>query len=170
MAINVRAPFAMMQKAIGQMLPGESGSIVNLASTAGHRASRLAGPYSTSKSAVLAMTRCAAAEYSHKGINVNSVSPGALERPNIQGFSAEVSDMHCASLTELIHLARKSRASETRSHRDDWPRPRDRRHGLLSGQQRGQTCHRSRSYRLVSRHWTGRIETERSLLQSTAVC
>ena len=88
MDVNARAPFVMMQKAIAQS-PGRL-SIVNLASTAGHRASKLAAPYCISKAAVLAMTRSAAAEYSHKGIRVNSVSPGALERPNIQGFSAEV--------------------------------------------------------------------------------
>jgi NAD(P)-dependent dehydrogenase (short-subunit alcohol dehydrogenase family) len=91
MAVNVRAPFSMMQQAIRQMRECRSGCIINFASTAGHRASKLAAPYSISKSAVLAMTRCAAAEYSSEGIRINSISPGALERPNIQGFSTEVS-------------------------------------------------------------------------------
>ena len=39
------------------------------------------GPYSSSKHAIIGMTKCAALEYGGQGIRINSISPGAVNTP-----------------------------------------------------------------------------------------
>lgn len=55
------------------------GSIVNTASVGGVLAVPTAGPYVTSKHAVLGLTKTAAIECGKYGIRVNAVSPGAVK-------------------------------------------------------------------------------------------
>ena len=52
------------------------GSIVNVASVAGHRVGASSAAYSVAKAALVHLTRCAAAELGPAGVRVNSVSPG----------------------------------------------------------------------------------------------
>jgi NAD(P)-dependent dehydrogenase (short-subunit alcohol dehydrogenase family) len=54
---------------------GEGGSIVNIASTSGHRGRAGALAYCASKGGVLNMTRAMAMDLAPHGIRVNSVSP-----------------------------------------------------------------------------------------------
>lgn len=95
--VNVRAPFLMIQHALRRMVMVEkeastssSKCIVNIASTAGVRASGLIGPYAASKAALISLTQSAALEYASKGIRVNALSPGPLDVPNVKGFTEEV--------------------------------------------------------------------------------
>jgi NAD(P)-dependent dehydrogenase (short-subunit alcohol dehydrogenase family) len=55
--------------------PERRTSIINIASIAGHRSTSLASVYSTSKHALMGMTKNIAAEYAGQGIRCNSVSP-----------------------------------------------------------------------------------------------
>lgn len=54
---------------------GQTLSIVNIASTAGHKAIDKASIYSTSKHALIGLTKNVAAEYAGRGVRCNSVSP-----------------------------------------------------------------------------------------------
>jgi NAD(P)-dependent dehydrogenase (short-subunit alcohol dehydrogenase family) len=55
------------------------GSIVNIASVAGHRAGYSSSViYGVAKAAVLHLTRCAAMELGEDGVRVNSISPGGI--------------------------------------------------------------------------------------------
>lgn len=65
------------------MLRRRAGSIVNIASIAGSRAMPLHA-YAPAKTAVIAITRCLAAEWGPAGIRVNSVSPGYTRTPALQ--------------------------------------------------------------------------------------
>ena len=58
------------------MLERGAGSIVNIASLSAHRGFRLAVPYTMSKHGVLGLTRALAAEWTPRGVRVNSISPG----------------------------------------------------------------------------------------------
>lgn len=98
MDVNVRAPFLMMQEAIKRMQPRQSGCITNIASTAGIRSLPLIAPYAASKAALISLTKSAALEYAGQGIRINALSPGALDRPNVQGFSQKV--CHYANANE----------------------------------------------------------------------
>jgi NAD(P)-dependent dehydrogenase (short-subunit alcohol dehydrogenase family) len=87
----------MMQHHIRSLLSQkQAGHIINIASVAGMKPFPLSSGYGASKAALMALTQSAAKEYASRGINVNSISPGALERPNVKGWSKSVS--HCFRL------------------------------------------------------------------------
>lgn len=72
---NLNSIFFCCQAAFKHMR-GKGGSIVSIASLAGHRGWPLAAPYAASKHAVLAFTRTLATEWAAEKIRVNSISPG----------------------------------------------------------------------------------------------
>ncbi len=78
MAVNVRGVFLGVKHVAPTMVAQKSGSIINIASIAGHRGGISGHVYSASKGAVLALTRSVAMELGEFGVRVNSVSPGAI--------------------------------------------------------------------------------------------
>ncbi|WP_445572050.1 SDR family NAD(P)-dependent oxidoreductase [Pseudomonas sp. E102] len=82
MATNVRAPWLCMKAVLPQMRALGAGSIVNVASLAGLRASVTGGlVYSASKHALVGMSRAAAREYAPYGIRINAVCPAFVRTP-----------------------------------------------------------------------------------------
>ena len=80
--VNVRGTFAAAREAARSM---ERGSvIVNLASTAGFRASTGISVYSTSKHAVVGLTKSLAVELASKDIRVVGVAPTAIDTPGVR--------------------------------------------------------------------------------------
>ncbi len=75
-AVNQTGVFYCMKLALAQMLEQGHGSIVNVASLAGLKASPNNLSYSASKFAVVGMTKSAAMEYASKNIRINAVCPG----------------------------------------------------------------------------------------------
>jgi len=61
------------------MLRNGGGSIVNIASISGLRASSLRVAYGTSKAALIHLTKQQAMELGNQGIRVNAVSPGPVD-------------------------------------------------------------------------------------------
>ena len=60
------------------MMAAGAGSVVNIASEAGLRGSASGNAYTTSKHAVIGLTRSAAFMYGPHGIRVNAVAPGGV--------------------------------------------------------------------------------------------
>ena len=77
-ALLVRGPALGMKHALPLMRARGGGSIINTASIAGLEAGWGPLAYSTAKSAVIHMTRYAAAELSPQKIRVNAICPGAI--------------------------------------------------------------------------------------------
>ena len=77
MRINVTGAWLCCQAVIPVMLRQASGCIVNVSSVAAQRGGGLLGTaaYSTSKGAVIALTKALAREFAKSGIRVNAVAP-----------------------------------------------------------------------------------------------
>ena len=77
MRINVTGTWLCCQAVIPVMLRQASGCIVNVSSVAAQRGGGLLGTaaYSTSKGAVIALTKALAREFAKSGIRVNAVAP-----------------------------------------------------------------------------------------------
>jgi NAD(P)-dependent dehydrogenase (short-subunit alcohol dehydrogenase family) len=79
--VNTTGTFATVQAAVPH-LPG-GGSITLIASIEGTRPAPGHAHYAASKAAVIMLARAAAVEYGPRGIRVNSVSPGLIDRPGL---------------------------------------------------------------------------------------
>ena len=79
METNLSGPFVCTQACVPTILRGGGGSIVNITSISGVRASTLRVAYGTSKAALMHLTKQLAAELGTQGIRVNAVSPGPVD-------------------------------------------------------------------------------------------
>ena len=79
MAVNVLAPAALARAAGIHMLQQGSGKIINIASTSGILGKPILVAYSSSKGALLQMTKALGAEWASRGVQVNAIAPGAFE-------------------------------------------------------------------------------------------
>ncbi len=79
LAVNLTGPFLFVQACAPVMLQNSGGSIVNIGSISGLRASTLRVAYGTSKAALAHLTRQQASELGNVGIRVNLVAPGPVD-------------------------------------------------------------------------------------------
>ncbi|GAB3283752.1 SDR family NAD(P)-dependent oxidoreductase [Parasphingorhabdus pacifica] len=82
--VNLNGMFRLTRAVLPTMLGAGRGAIVNVASEAALRGSTAGAAYTTSKHAVVGLTRSAAFMYGASGIRVNAVAPGAV-MTNIEG-------------------------------------------------------------------------------------
>lgn len=78
LAVNAKGPFLGCKAAIPAMRASGGGSIVNISSTAGLRAS-LSPHYGASKGALRLLSKSVAMRHARDGIRCNSVHPGPVE-------------------------------------------------------------------------------------------
>jgi NAD(P)-dependent dehydrogenase (short-subunit alcohol dehydrogenase family) len=76
---NVLGVYHCMKHEIAQMLRQGKGSIVNLASIAGLNGIAYAGPYGSTKHAVVGLTKSSAVDHAAQGVRINGVAPGAIK-------------------------------------------------------------------------------------------
>lgn len=77
-AINVRGPFIVVQETLPDMKAAGWGRIVNISSSSGQTGAQSMVPYSSSKGAIITMTRSLALELGPHGITVNNIPPGSV--------------------------------------------------------------------------------------------
>jgi 3-oxoacyl-[acyl-carrier protein] reductase len=78
MDVNVNGTFYVNRAVAPHMVARRYGRIVNVASVAGKEGNPNASAYSTSKAAVIGMTKSLAKELAGSGVAVNSVTPAAV--------------------------------------------------------------------------------------------
>lgn len=78
MGVNVTGPFKLMRAIIPGMVEAGGGTIANVTSEAGLRGGAAGTAYTTSKHAVVGLTRSSALMYGGAGVRTNAVAPGAV--------------------------------------------------------------------------------------------
>lgn len=88
-SVNLNGVFTLINRSIPHLCPGAA--IVNFASVAGHRGSRLHAHYAASKAGIIALTRSLAMELG-PDVRVNAVSPGTIMTPMVRDLVADRGD------------------------------------------------------------------------------
>src|SRR3954452_24072240 len=87
--VNVNGLFYCNKAVVPSMLKGGYGRIVNIASVAGKEGNPNASAYSTSKAAVIGLTKSLGKELAKRNITVNAVTPAAVRTPIFDQMSQE---------------------------------------------------------------------------------
>ena len=87
-SVNIKGAFNTLKAGV-EAMKNTGGSIVNLSSVAAHVGISDRFAYSTSKGAVHAMTLSVAKDCLSYGIRCNSISPGRVHTPFVDGFLAK---------------------------------------------------------------------------------
>ncbi len=108
MGINADGVFFSNRAVIPGMVERGYGRIVNVASIAGKEGNPMAGAYSASKAAVIAMTKAIGKDIARTGVLVNCVAPAVIETPMLDGMAQE----HIDYMAERIPMGRLGEPEE----------------------------------------------------------
>ena len=78
MAINVRVPYFLTQKAIPYLKKSQAATVINIASVVAHAGYPGQSAYAASKHALLGFTKSLAAEHYNDNIRVHAIAPGGV--------------------------------------------------------------------------------------------
>ena len=102
LAINADGTFFANRAVIPGMTERNYGRIVNIASIAGKEGNPMAAAYSSSKAAVIAMTKAIGKDLAGTNVLVNCIAPAVIETPLLAGMSEE----HIRYMVEKIPMGR----------------------------------------------------------------
>jgi 2-dehydro-3-deoxy-L-rhamnonate dehydrogenase (NAD+) len=108
MGINADGVFYCNRAVIPSMVERGYGRIVNVASIAGKEGNPMAGAYSASKAAVIAMTKAIGKDLARTGVIVNCVAPAVIETPILEGITEE----HIGYMVDRIPMGRMGEPEE----------------------------------------------------------
>jgi 3-oxoacyl-[acyl-carrier protein] reductase len=104
--VNLIGTFTVTQKAAAVLRNG--GRIVNLSSVSGQMGLFGQANYSSSKAAIIALTKVSAREFARQNITVNAIAPGFIDVGMSKGMSEEVT----ANFIKQIPLRRLGEVNE----------------------------------------------------------
>lgn len=94
--VNVRGAFNCCKAFVPKMLDQKSGSVINMASIAGVVGVRERLAYTTTKFAVVGLTKALALDHSYTGVRFNCICPGRVETPFVLARLKEYPDPQAA--------------------------------------------------------------------------
>ena len=104
--VNLTGTFNVTQKAMSILR--KEGRVVNLSSVSGQMGLFGQANYSSSKAAIIALTKVSAREFAHQNITVNAIAPGFIDVGMSKGMPDEVT----ANFIKQIPLGRLGDARE----------------------------------------------------------
>ncbi|PST22214.1 SDR family NAD(P)-dependent oxidoreductase [Mesorhizobium plurifarium] len=112
--LNVRAHFMAARLVMPSMRAAGRGAIVNTSSSSGVLYDREMIAYTTTKHAVIAMTRQMAGDYARYGVRVNALCPGWVDTPFNEPFIAQMGGRGAieAYIREKVPLGRWASVDE----------------------------------------------------------
>jgi 2-dehydro-3-deoxy-L-rhamnonate dehydrogenase (NAD+) len=108
MGVNADGVFFCNRAVIPEMVERGYGRIVNVASIAGKEGNPMAGAYSASKAAVIALTKAIGKDLARTGVLVNCVAPAVIETPILEGITEE----HIGYMVDRIPMGRMGEPEE----------------------------------------------------------
>jgi NAD(P)-dependent dehydrogenase (short-subunit alcohol dehydrogenase family) len=107
--VNLKSVFLMCRAVIGEMLKSRYGRILNVASISGKEGVPRLIPYSSTKAAVIALTKALAKEVAARGdITVNSIAPALVHTKLLDGMPQDTIDL----LVNKIPMGRQGKVEE----------------------------------------------------------
>ena len=108
-SVNLDGPWHFSRAVMKVMMEKRYGKIVNIASTAGIRATPHASPYSTAKHGLVGLTKTIAVDLGPFGINVNCICPASIDSPLLRESTSEA---YRQKMIERLPLGRLGRADD----------------------------------------------------------
>ena len=116
-SVNIKATFIMCKIIIPQMIANGGGVVVNVASAGALVGLKNRVAYCASKSAVVGLTRCIAADHAQQGIRINAIAPGTVDSTWIARILSDAPDPVAArKLMEARQLDGKMGTPEEVAH------------------------------------------------------
>jgi 2-dehydro-3-deoxy-L-rhamnonate dehydrogenase (NAD+) len=106
--LNVRAMFLCIRAVLPAMLKANYGRIVNIASISGKDGNAGMLAYSTSKAAVIGLTKVIGKEYAETGITCNAIAPAVVRTAMVEALPAQ----QVKYMTDKIPMKRTGEIAE----------------------------------------------------------
>ncbi|HZU19864.1 MAG TPA: SDR family oxidoreductase [Gaiellaceae bacterium] len=107
-AINLDGVFYANRAALPKMKQAGYGRIVNIASIAGKEGNPMAAAYSSSKAAVIGLTKAIGKDVAGSGVLVNCIAPAVIDTPIL----GQITEEHISYMTARIPLGRIGQPDE----------------------------------------------------------
>lgn len=113
MAVNVKGTFLTCRAVLPHMMEKNYGRILNVASISGKEGNAGMLAYSTSKAAVIGLTKVMGKEYAETGITINAIAPAviqtamvkALPDSQVKYMTDKIPMKRCGSMEEFATIA-----------------------------------------------------------------
>lgn len=106
LAVNLGGVYLLAHFGIPELVKRGGGAIVVVASVQGHACQRRVAAYAASKGGLLSLTRALALDHAADHIRVNSISPGSIRTPMLEGAARHFSpDLPVATTIERFGAA-----------------------------------------------------------------